>query len=308
VDVLWSKGVALHCDHAWGPDYWRLPTERRCSPAYFAQHWQGCAGTAFVRLGTPRHPADESLDLSAFAANLERLVQPVTLLTCDGDCSVPGDLPEQTVRRILEHPLVLGWHTQNWDGFRDAKLHPFPIGMQFHTRKQCGPALGRPVYDLLRRVAHDALPLSQRPLTIFCDAHLTSKSRYGVERQRARERLAGCAHVQFLPRRVGFPDILKAYASCAFVLSPPGNGLDCHRTWEALFLGSIVIARRSPLDCLYQELAVALVDDWDECRDPHRLRRWRDELGPRCADAPRRLRLQAWLPSSRSLREREPLS
>ena len=30
------------------------------------------------------------------------------------------------------------------------------------------------------------------------------------------------------------------------VISPMGNGLDCHRTWEALYLGVIPLVRGSP--------------------------------------------------------------
>ena len=49
----------------------------------------------------------------------------------------------------------------------------------------------------------------------------------------------------------------------AFVLSPHGNGLDCHRTWEALILGCIPIVRTSPIDSLYEGLPVLIVNDWN---------------------------------------------
>eukprot|EP01084_Bolivina_argentea_P293990 505758_1 len=49
-----------------------------------------------------------------------------------------------------------------------------------------------------------------------------------------------------------------------FLLSPIGNGLDCHRTWEALLFGHIVIVQSSPLDSLYikHDLPVVIVDDY----------------------------------------------
>ena len=50
----------------------------------------------------------------------------------------------------------------------------------------------------------------------------------------------------------------------AFVLSPIGHGLDCHRTWEALILGCIVIVVSSPLDTLYEGLPVLIINDWNE--------------------------------------------
>jgi hypothetical protein len=50
----------------------------------------------------------------------------------------------------------------------------------------------------------------------------------------------------------------------AFVVSPHGNGLDCHRTWEALSLGCIPIVKTSVLDPLFLELPVLVVQNWSD--------------------------------------------
>jgi hypothetical protein len=50
----------------------------------------------------------------------------------------------------------------------------------------------------------------------------------------------------------------------AFVLSPQGNGIDCHRTWEALCLGCIPILKSSGIDSLFENLPVWIVNDWKE--------------------------------------------
>jgi len=47
-----------------------------------------------------------------------------------------------------------------------------------------------------------------------------------------------------------------------FVVSPRGNGLDSHRTWEALLVGCIPIVRSSKLDPLYARLPVLIVSEW----------------------------------------------
>ncbi len=47
-----------------------------------------------------------------------------------------------------------------------------------------------------------------------------------------------------------------------FVLSPHGNGLDCHRTWEALCLGCIPIVKTSALDPMYTGLPVLILEEW----------------------------------------------
>ena len=53
-----------------------------------------------------------------------------------------------------------------------------------------------------------------------------------------------------------------------------GNGLDCHRTWELLYLGCIVITRTSPLDPLFEGLPVVIVRDWEEVGDRANLIAW----------------------------------
>ena len=49
-----------------------------------------------------------------------------------------------------------------------------------------------------------------------------------------------------------------------YVMSPRGNGLDCHRTWEALIVGTIPIMISSPLDPLLTDLPVLIINDWAE--------------------------------------------
>ena len=49
-----------------------------------------------------------------------------------------------------------------------------------------------------------------------------------------------------------------------FHLSPEGNGLDCHRTWEALYLGIVPIVKTGPLDPLLADTPAWIVNEWDE--------------------------------------------
>lgn len=49
-----------------------------------------------------------------------------------------------------------------------------------------------------------------------------------------------------------------------FMVSPHGVGLDCYRTWEALYLGMIPIVKTSNLDSMYEDLPVLIVKDWTE--------------------------------------------
>lgn len=58
----------------------------------------------------------------------------------------------------------------------------------------------------------------------------------------------------------GYLQDLSEYKFC---ISPPGIGLDTHRTWEALMVGTIPIVLSSPLNSLYQDFPVVIVPSYD---------------------------------------------
>jgi hypothetical protein len=45
--------------------------------------------------------------------------------------------------------------------------------------------------------------------------------------------------------RIPFKDFLQKLQSHKFIIAPPGNGSDCHRTWEAYYCNSIPICERN---------------------------------------------------------------
>lgn len=53
-------------------------------------------------------------------------------------------------------------------------------------------------------------------------------------------------------------------AAHKFVISPRGNGVDCHRTWEALYLRTIPIVKRSTHMDEFSDLPIFFVNDWSE--------------------------------------------
>ncbi len=75
-----------------------------------------------------------------------------------------------------------------------------------------------------------------------------------------------------------FAFITKKYNEYNFVLSPRGNGLDCHRTWELFLAGAIVITFSSPLDDMFikHKLPVVILKDIKELKniDENMLNSW----------------------------------
>ena len=48
-----------------------------------------------------------------------------------------------------------------------------------------------------------------------------------------------------------------------FCFAPRGNGIDTHRIWESLYLGTIPIVKRCIAMSQFEDLPILFVDDWD---------------------------------------------
>lgn len=65
-----------------------------------------------------------------------------------------------------------------------------------------------------------------------------------------------------------FTDCKSSY----FVLCPDGNGIDCHRNWEMLYLGSIPIVEKSNFHSeIYSNLPVIIVDSFKQINQKYLL-------------------------------------
>ena len=64
--------------------------------------------------------------------------------------------------------------------------------------------------------------------------------------------------------KVDMPTFYRMISSSRFVLSPHGSGLDCYRTYEALYFGSYPVVRTSSLDEMFSDLPVLIVNSWSD--------------------------------------------
>jgi hypothetical protein len=63
-----------------------------------------------------------------------------------------------------------------------------------------------------------------------------------------------------------FSEYLEALASSYFCISPSGNGIDVHRTWEALYLRTVPVVTRSAMTDQHRDLPMIVLADWSEFR------------------------------------------
>lgn len=247
--VLWSRGWTnvIPCNSV-PESYYEAHTQHRHTKEQLRSYFQGCSGLIWIRLNT-----GSQCDTETFIQHvLPFMTHPFTLVTTDGDNSVPSSIPSSQI--LLEHPLLVKWYGQNYDGTStNSKLRPFPIGFDLHTMRQGsrGKFNGFDTMQAMHETAH------VRENKIIFDSMRLSSLRRSV-----RSRLK-CASLVQLPR-LPSNQLWKKYIEFTFGISPHGVGIDCHRTWEMLYFGMIPIVKTSSLDPLYKDLPVLILQEWDD--------------------------------------------
>ena len=195
----------------------------------------------------------------------------VKFVLVSGDCDelVPDDCfnSNDEFKSFIESDKIIHWYAQNCIGSH-PKLSGIPIGLDYHTVRlndhMWSPKMSSLMQeDQLILVNSKKLKFSERILGCYANFHFSVQTRFGNDRVDAMKNIQPQIifyEKEQIPRLSSWEN----QAKYAFVLSPHGGGLDCHRTWEALCLGSIPIVKKSPICYLFENLPVLIVDEWSE--------------------------------------------
>jgi len=160
------------------------------------------------------------------------------------------DCPDEFLH-FLENNKIIKWFAQNI-GRKHKKLHPLPIGFP-NARYPHGNVNN--VITILRKGCPPILS-RHRPYLLYVNIRLTEKRRLYL-----RQHFRQFPKVRFMAGQSSHLRYLHNMCMSKFVLSPVGNGVDCHRTWEALAMGAIPIVQKSNISKLYEGSPVLMVDD-----------------------------------------------
>lgn len=149
-------------------------------------------------------------------------------------------------------------HSVNWLGSRDT-ANPLPIGLE--NAAYCANGRFELFADLVphARAGTLARETRTRDLLVAFSDHTNP-----TERGPARSSLLASGLDVSAPSRLGHKGYQQALRTHRFVASPPGNGPDCHRTWEAMYAGTIPIVIRAAWPFEHRNWPVLIVDTWDE--------------------------------------------
>ena len=64
-------------------------------------------------------------------------------------------------------------------------------------------------------------------------------------------------------KKINHLNYLENLSKHKFCLVPPGNGIDCHRTWECLYLGVIPIVIDHIHNNSFNDLPILIISDWN---------------------------------------------
>jgi len=211
--------------------------------------------------------------LLAFSRMIHTIDKKFILISGCSDHTIPDDVfPSLTdFLTFLSNDKIIRWYAQNCV-YTHEKLVKLPIGMDYHTmynnsNHEWGSRKTPHAQEVeLRAIRSRSLPFYERERKIYSNCQFLTWTRYGYQRLEAVNTIPS----HLLALEASKVDRLTTWSNqskYAFVLSPHGNGLDCHRTWEALNLGCIPIVKTSPIDELYVDLPVLIVNAWSEVDD-----------------------------------------
>ena len=204
-----------------------------------------------------------------FSKILDTIDKKFILVTGCSDYTIPYDIFHDYNEFIsfIENKKIIKWFVQNCV-YKHDKIINLPIGLDYHTLNKEEMWWGDKKYPIQQEcdlidIKNISKPFYERNILIYSNCHFLTHTKFGNDRINAINTIPK-ELINIENTRIKRNMTWKNQINYAFVLSPHGNGLDCHRTWESLVLGCIPIVKSSPIDMLYQDLPVLIINDWKE--------------------------------------------
>lgn len=146
---------------------------------------------------------------------------------------------------------IIIWYGRNVN-IKHPKIIPLPIGLENLDYFNNGL-----ISDYLK-LQNNTNILETKILSAF------SVSTNYTERSKALEAIEKNKFATIIKNKITQKEYQKLLVSHKFVLSPEGNGIDCHRTWEAIYANAIPIVKRSNFTEYFNDLPILILDDFNE--------------------------------------------
>jgi len=181
-----------------------------------------------------------------FRANiLPRINYKFKLITHDSDYPVTNNHLD-----ILNNPYLETWYGMNCH-INHGKLQPVPIGMA----NEVWPHGDK---DTIINIAKKS---NEKKNLVYCNFDISTN--YG-ERATALMALKDLDYIDFEQNNLPFEDYIEKLSTYKYVISPPGNSVDCHRIWESIYVGTIPICLKSLPLAFFKDLPILFLNSWHD--------------------------------------------
>lgn len=182
-----------------------------------------------------------------------------TLLTHNSDINIDDRLVDEVLKLL---PQMSVWYAQNLLALH-YKVRPLPIGL-------ANPKWEHGNLSRFDRISTENIKKSQ---SVYVNFNIATNPSHRID----------CLDKIDIPVDTNYPDFadpavhnefvlnsqdeyLRAIARSLFVVSPMGNGVDCHKTWESIYMKSVPIVINTELSRRFKSMGVPMLilDDWSE--------------------------------------------
>lgn len=194
--------------------------------------------------------------LSKFQSEILPLIKTdFVLISHNSDTNIDGKFVQ-----IADSPFLLKWFAQNCTDeilTVSSKIVPLPIGLENQRFHNAGN-----IKSFKKLQKKNSKTNCKQPKVLFALNFSTNPdARFECYRAFWKKPIT-----KELNTFISTQGYRKIASKCMFIASPVGNGLDCHRTWEAMYLGAVPVLKLNKMNESFANLGLPLicVKDWNE--------------------------------------------
>jgi len=183
-------------------------------------------------------------------------------------------LSNEEFNKLMINKYLIKWCSQNNTISTLPRIKQIPLGLDYHTILNNPNHYWRgknegilPVHqeNILLELKKTLKPFNER----ICNKIFIN---FEMNADRFKQRIDSIGKIpkhllDIQKQKKNRTETWKTMTNYTFILSPYGNGMDCHRHWESIILGCIPIIKSREFEDMFSDLPVLNVKDWSEIND-----------------------------------------
>jgi len=172
---------------------------------------------------------------------------------------------------LMSNKYLIKWCSQNNVIYSLPRIKQIPLGLDYHTifnnnkhywRDNNEGVLPIEQEKILLNIVNTFKPFKER----ICNKVFVN---FEMNADRFKQRIESINKIpknllDIQVKKCNRTETWKLMTNYAFILSPYGNGMDCHRHWESIILGCIPIIKSPEFENLFSDLPVLNVNNWSD--------------------------------------------